>query len=306
MRFLRFSAAVLVVAVPAGAWLFREHPSVSRRIALLERKITGGPPPVTWSQLTVMMSPGSLRPQLRDLLQPVTPSLVADLKDYPPEPDAPFTLRPFLDGPTGSMERLDGHYSILDAGASPHPPHVHEEEELIVPLSGEVVIVREADGELYESVIGAGAFTYHASNRPHTIRAVGPGPSTYLVLKWKGRWSFQENGALESQDFEYGSRMASDANRGFAVDVLFEAPTSQLGKLHAHTSAMAPGGGYNEHRDAHDVAILVLEGELETLGKRVGPHSVIFYPADSLHGMGNPGSTTARYLVFEFHSAVSL
>ena len=46
---------------------------------------------------------------------------------------------------------------------------------------------------------------------------------------------------------------------------------------------------------------MVLEGEVETLGERVGPHGVIFYPAGEPHGIHNPSESTARYVVFEFH-----
>jgi hypothetical protein len=51
------------------------------------------------------------------------------------------------------------------------------------------------------------------------------------------------------------------------------------------------------------VAIIVLEGEVESLGKRVRPHSVIFYGAGEPHGMRNPGGSIARYAVFEFHGS---
>ena len=48
---------------------------------------------------------------------------------------------------------------------------------------------------------------------------------------------------------------------------------------------------------------MVLEGEIETLGERVGAHSVIFYPAGEPHGMRNPGEAVAKYVVFEFHAS---
>jgi quercetin dioxygenase-like cupin family protein len=77
--------------------------------------------------------------------------------------------------------------------------------------------------------------------------------------------------------------------------------TANLEKLHGHTSTLTPGAGYDPHADPYDVAIIVLEGEVETLGKRVGPHGVIFYAAGEPHGIRNPGYTIARYIVFEFH-----
>jgi hypothetical protein len=61
------------------------------------------------------------------------------------------------------------------------------------------------------------------------------------------------------------------------------------------------GKGYEAHIDPYDVAIILLEGEVETLGTRVSPTGVIFYGAGETHGMWNPGHTIAKYLVFEFH-----
>ena len=54
------------------------------------------------------------------------------------------------------------------------------------------------------------------------------------------------------------------------------------------------------HVDNYDVAIVVLEGEVETLGKRVGPYGAIFYAAGIPHSMSNPGQDAAKYIVFEF------
>ena len=66
-------------------------------------------------------------------------------------------------------------------------------------------------------------------------------------------------------------------------------------------TGLAPSDGYEPHADQHDVAIIVFEGELETLGEKVSPHDVIFYRSGDLHGMVNNGDTTAVYAVFEFH-----
>ena len=74
-----------------------------------------------------------------------------------------------------------------------------------------------------------------------------------------------------------------------------------LAEAHCHASTLPAGEGYRPHIDHYDVAIVVLEGEVETLGERVGPHGVIFYAAGEPHGMRNPGQTVARYVVFEFH-----
>ena len=94
---------------------------------------------------------------------------------------------------------------------------------------------------------------------------------------------------------------AAEIKDGFCSHLVFEGPTAYLRKLHCHTSTLTPGAGYDSHIDDYDVAIIVLEGEVETLGQHVGPHSVIFYRAGEPHGMRNPGKLIAKYVVFEFH-----
>jgi hypothetical protein len=91
------------------------------------------------------------------------------------------------------------------------------------------------------------------------------------------------------------------SDNGFQLKKLLESPTRCLARLQSHLSILLPGSGYPPHRDHYHVAIIVLEGELETLGKRVGQGGLIFYPAGISHGMYNPGSIPAKYLVFELH-----
>ncbi|HEX7251555.1 MAG TPA: hypothetical protein VF376_01655, partial [Thermoanaerobaculia bacterium] len=89
----------------------------------------------------------------------------------------------------------------------------------------------------------------------------------------------------------------------FAARPVFEGPTEYLEKVHCHFSTLTPGAGYEAHIDGHDVAIAVLEGTVETLGRTVSPHGAIFCPAGDSHGMRNPGLLPARYVVLEFHRA---
>jgi hypothetical protein len=84
-----------------------------------------------------------------------------------------------------------------------------------------------------------------------------------------------------------------------------EGPTECLGKLHSHLTELQPDAGYEPHRDAHDVALVVLDGSVETLDQRVDPVSVVYASAGELHGMRNIGTVPARYLVFEFHAAAA-
>ena len=88
---------------------------------------------------------------------------------------------------------------------------------------------------------------------------------------------------------------------GFHPRLVFEGATGGLRKLHCHASTLTPGAGYDAHIDAHDVAIIVLKGEVEILGQCLGPHALIFYTAGEPHDLRNVGSAVAEYVVFEFH-----
>lgn len=121
------------------------------------------------------------------------------------------------------------------------------------------------------------------------------------MFKWLGdrmpEGTFQPHrllSALDSQPLDTGSE-------GMRQNVLLEGETGCLRKLHAHVTMLAPGGGYEPHIDAHDVGIVVLQGTVETLNERVGPHGLIFYTGGEPHGMRNVGADAAKYVVFEFH-----
>jgi quercetin dioxygenase-like cupin family protein len=218
----------------------------------------------------------------------------------------PHRSFPLLDGPTSSLGRMESHASVLVAGRDAHPPHVHDEEELLICLDGEAELVI---ADLHENEpprldrLKPGDFVYYPAYQRHTIRSGGSGPVSYLMFKWQsppvvtaeplatGIW----RGAID------GSGAGAGAP-AFHAKLLFEQPTAYLDKLHAHVTDLQPGGGYEPHADEHDVAIVVLKGRIETIGRTVGPFGVIYYAAGEPHGMRNAGDEPARYLVFEFHA----
>ncbi len=72
-------------------------------------------------------------------------------------------------------------------------------------------------------------------------------------------------------------------------------------RLECHISTLLPDGGYDAHVDEHDVALLVIEGRVETLDRIVSAGEFAWYSSGDPHGMHNPGPDPARYIVFEFH-----
>jgi len=82
--------------------------------------------------------------------------------------------------PTATLDELESHITTLNAGQSPHEPHQHPNEEMIILKEGEV----EAwvNGEWVR--VPTGGMMFFASNVPHTVRNVSDRPATYYVVNW--------------------------------------------------------------------------------------------------------------------------
>ncbi len=208
-------------------------------------------------------------------------------------------------GPTGALQEMACHVSVLSPGHSPHPPHIHPEEEVLILLDGEAEIVFADDPQGTNARIERlrpGSFTYYPTDQHHTIRNASAAPITYLMFKWLAAATGVAQ-PLGASVFHYGAIAAPEDLKTKQYSLIFQQATAQLSKLHAHFTIMPPGAGYEPHSDKYDVAILVLSGKVETLGQTVEPHGLIYYSAGTQHGMNNVGSTPARYLVFEFHGS---
>lgn len=88
--------------------------------------------------------------------------------------------REVLKAPTATLDELECHITTLNPGASPHPPHQHPAEEVIIVKEGTVESL--VNGQL--KVVGPGSVIFQASNQMHSIRNVGKTPATYHVFQW--------------------------------------------------------------------------------------------------------------------------
>jgi quercetin dioxygenase-like cupin family protein len=228
------------------------------------------------------------------------------LLTIPLPPDEGTGWKPYnqYQGATANCSSLSCHVSVLVPGHCPHPPHAHQEEEILLMLAGEadLLLPEPAPGSPTGQVrLKPGQFTYYPAYFPHTLRAAGGEPANYLMFRWYGAGVSREPCLGFGQFDLTQSPPGTEVPQGFHARLLFEGSTGYLRKLHAHVTTLAPGAGYEPHADRHDVAIIVLEGEIETLGRRLKQHSLVFYAAGEPHGMRNPGAKPARYVVFEFH-----
>jgi len=83
-------------------------------------------------------------------------------------PTANGIFRAVFDAPAPTMERLELHVSTLNPGKSPHPPHFHPWEEILILKDGRLDVI--VNGELKKAA--AGAVVFFASNDAHTVANV--------------------------------------------------------------------------------------------------------------------------------------
>jgi quercetin dioxygenase-like cupin family protein len=110
----------------------------------------------------------------------VLTSTVFDWNAMTPQPNKTGFVRKVVQQPTATLDELEIHVTTLNPGETPHPPHKHPDEELLIVKEGTVESL--VNGELKR--VGPGSIIFQAANQPHSIRNVGSVPATYHVIKW--------------------------------------------------------------------------------------------------------------------------
>lgn len=226
--------------------------------------------------------------------------------DLPLPEDKEHKLRRWaiFNGSTSMLNFMEIHYSVLSAEPTPHPPHRHADESLAIMLDGKLDI-EVSESPTFENPnlhrLVKNSILYQPAYQYHRLRNSSGSPASYLLFAWRGP-ALETDCKLVESLFDGADVEASGGPEARHQKLLFEWPTSYLTKLHAHLTTLQPGAGYAPHVDEYDVAIVVLSGKVETLGKIVQPQSFTYYAAGEPHGIKNVGNEPARYLVFEFHA----
>lgn len=88
--------------------------------------------------------------------------------------------RSVFDAPTVTLERFESHITTINSGETPHAPHQHPEEEMMILKEGTVEMVQNGQTNRVE----AGGMIFCASGELHGMRNIGKVPATYYVIKW--------------------------------------------------------------------------------------------------------------------------
>lgn len=111
--------------------------------------------------------------------KPVLHSCVFQWADLKVVPTKQGERRAVFDAPTPALAELECHITTLNPGESPHPPHRHAEEELMIIKEGTLAALQ---GDK-TNIVTDGGIIFEASNELHGLRNIGTTPATYYVIK---------------------------------------------------------------------------------------------------------------------------
>jgi len=107
-------------------------------------------------------------------------SAVFTWESVPETPTEQGARRTVFAAPTATLDELEYHTTTLKPGGSPHPPHTHRNEEMIIVKAG--AVEAWVNGEWKPAPTGS--LIFFASKVPHTVRNTGTVPATYHVVNW--------------------------------------------------------------------------------------------------------------------------
>jgi quercetin dioxygenase-like cupin family protein len=155
-------------------WYIRGVTNLSRRIALRSSRLG--------SLCVILLASTSGALALEAQAAPSRPALSSTV--FPPDSGrvratSTGRVRAIVDTPTTTLAKLEMHETTLAPGQSPHAPHRHVDEELLVIRTGTLEVLQ---GDVTRPA-RAGSVIFHASNELHGMRNVGPDTARYLVIR---------------------------------------------------------------------------------------------------------------------------
>jgi len=112
--------------------------------------------------------------------KPVMHSCVFNWADLKSTPTPQGARRSVFDAPTPALADFECHITTLKPGESPHPPHHHPDEELMIIKEGTLEALQAGR----TNRVTAGGIIFEASNEEHGLRNVGTNDATYYVFRF--------------------------------------------------------------------------------------------------------------------------
>jgi mannose-6-phosphate isomerase-like protein (cupin superfamily) len=105
------------------------------------------------------------------------------MKDYSDQGKQVGKIGIYLDGDAPRSSKFVTGRFVLDPGQTPHAPHTHVEEEVMIIESGHGEIL--CDGKTTK--VGPGSVMFTTPNDPHGIVNTGKTPLVFYFVKWEAK-----------------------------------------------------------------------------------------------------------------------
>lgn len=122
----------------------------------------------------------TLNSSAAETVKPTVKSTVVDWSKLVVKPTKTGERRELFDGPTATLNNFEGHVTTINPGESPHAPHRHPDEEMIIVKEGTLEVT--INGETQRA--SAGSVFFYASNDLHGMKNVGDTKATYFVFRF--------------------------------------------------------------------------------------------------------------------------
>ena len=113
-------------------------------------------------------------------VKPLLHSCVFNWADLKAVPTKQGERRVVFDAPTPTLANLECHITTLNPGESPHAPHRHANEELMIVKEGTLAALQGDQ----TNIVTAGGIIFEASNEWHGLKNIGTNQAVYYVFKF--------------------------------------------------------------------------------------------------------------------------
>lgn len=112
--------------------------------------------------------------------KPIMHSCIFNWADFKATPTKMGERRSVFDSPTPTLSNLECHITTLNPGETPHAPHRHADEELMIVKEGTLAAIQGDQ----TNTVAAGGIIFEASNEMHGLINIGTNRATYFVIKY--------------------------------------------------------------------------------------------------------------------------
>ena len=211
-----------------------------------------------------------------------------------------------LEGKTFALAYFEIHATTLEPGKSPHPAHVHDDqEELVIVKDGQVRITIAGKTK----ILGPGSIAFAMPGDEHGFENAGTTQATYFILKYKGKLPMNLERAKQAGGsfmLDWNELQTKNTGKGYRRD-FFNKATSQLNQFEMHTTALnADSVSHAPHTHVQEEVILILRGNvtMHIDGKLVPASAgdIVFLSSGVPHALLNTGKEQCEYFAFQWRN----